>query len=184
MMSVDRPNDTGEGVIDAPSKPRRTEHGVARRPDRSGIATAPDGVHLAFDVYGSGDPTLLLLPSAPIVHSRQWKGQIHFLSRFSRVITYDGRGNGLSDRPTDPDAYADDRMVADIATVMDATEMDRAVLVGLCIDGVWRSIRLAAEQPDRVLGIVAFAVGVPRIAPAQPHYVAATAAFDEELPTQ
>ena len=55
---------------------------------------------IAYEVYGSGEPTILLLPSAPIVHSRQWKGQVPYLSRRHRVVTYDGRGNGASDRPT------------------------------------------------------------------------------------
>jgi pimeloyl-ACP methyl ester carboxylesterase len=157
--------------------------GRARLPARSGLAPASDGVRIAWDEYGSGDPTIVLLPSAPIIHSRQWKAQVHFLSRFWRLITYDGRGNGRSDRPTDPAAYADDRMTEDIATVLDATGTDQAVLVGLCVDGVWRSIRLAAENPGRVLGIVAFGVGVPRLAPAQAHYLSAGATFDEELPT-
>jgi pimeloyl-ACP methyl ester carboxylesterase len=159
------------------------DSGRARLPDRSGFATAPDGVRLAFDVYGRGDMTLVLLPSAPIVHSRQWKAQVHYLSRRWRVVTYDGRGNGRSDRPLDPMAYVDDRFVDDLGAVMDATETDRAVLVGLCIDGVWRSIRFAAASPERVAGIVAFGVGVPRIAPIQPHYKAAIATFDDELPT-
>jgi len=170
-------------MIEAPSQPRRTERGVARRPDAAGDATSPDGVRIHYDVYGSGSPTLVLLPSAPIVHSRQWKGQIHFLSRHYRVVTYDGRGNGLSDRPEEPAAYHDDRYVDDLVTVMDATDTGRAVLVGLCGDGVWRSIRLAAEQPERVAGIVAFGIGVPRLSPPQPHYVAANAVFDDELPT-
>jgi len=157
--------------------------GRARLPVRSGLAEGSDGVRLAWEEFGGGDPTILLLPSAPIIHSRQWKAQIHFLSRFWRVITFDGRGNGRSDRPTDPAAYDDDRMVADIVTVLDATGSERAVLVGLCVDGVWRAIRLAAEDPGRVLGIVAFGIGVPRLAPPQPHYVAAGAVFDEVLPT-
>ena len=155
----------------------------AALPLRSDLAVAPDGVRLGLDVYGAGDPTLVLMPSAPIIHARQWKAQVPYLSRRYRVVTYDGRGNGRSDRPTDPAAYHDDRFVADLATVMDATETDRAVLVGLCVDGVWRAIRLAVEQPERVLGIVAFAVGVPRLAPAQPHYVTSSKAFDDELPT-
>jgi pimeloyl-ACP methyl ester carboxylesterase len=159
------------------------DSGRARLPDLSGFAVADDGVRLAFDVYGDGDPTIVLLPSTPIVHSRQWKAQIHYLSRRYRVVAYDGRGNGRSDRPLDPAAYADDRMVGDIVSVMDATRTDRAVLVGLCIDGVWRSIRLAAEHPERVRGIVAFGIGVPRLAPPQPHYVAASATFDDVLPT-
>ena len=170
-------------MIETASRPRRTEHGVARRPKTSGDVAAPDGVRIHFDVFGAGEPTLVLLPNAPIIHSRQWKAQIHFLSRFYRVVTYDGRGNGLSDRPTDPAAYHDDRFVEDLVAVMDATDTAAAVLVGLCVDGVWRSVRLAAERPDRVLGIVAFAVGVPRLAPTQPHYLDANAHFDEELPT-
>jgi pimeloyl-ACP methyl ester carboxylesterase len=165
---------------------RRALHddaGRAVRPGRSDVAIAPDGVRLGFDVYGSGEPTLVLMPSAPIIHSRQWKAQVPYLSRRYRVVTYDGRGNGRSDRPTDPAAYHDDRFLADLVAVMDTTETERAVLVGLCVDGVWRAIRLAVEQPERVLGIVAFAVGVPRITPAQPHYVAATKVWDEVLPT-
>jgi pimeloyl-ACP methyl ester carboxylesterase len=168
--------------ISVPSR-LHDDGGRAALPGQSCVALAPDGIHIACDVYGSGEPTLILLPSAPIVHSRQWKGQVPYLSRHYRVVTYDGRGNGRSDRPTDPASYHDDRYVADIETVMDATDTERAVLVGLCTDGVWRAIRLAAEKPDRVLGIVAFAVGVPRIAPPQPHYVASGKVFDEVLPT-
>jgi pimeloyl-ACP methyl ester carboxylesterase len=159
------------------------DSGRARLPDRSGIARSSDGVGIAWDLYGEGDPTILLLPSAPIIHSRQWKAQVPYLARTHRVVTYDGRGNGRSDRPQDPADYHDDRYVDDIEAVLDATGTERAVLVGLCVDGVWRSIRLAARAPERILGIVAFAVGVPRLAPAQPHYVSATAHWDEELPT-
>jgi len=47
----------------------------ARLPDRSGLATASDGVRIAWEEFGSGDPTILMLPSAPIVHSRQWRAR-------------------------------------------------------------------------------------------------------------
>ena len=50
-------------------------------PDSDAIATSADGVRLAFETFGSGDPTIVLLPSTPIVHSRQWKGQVPYLSR-------------------------------------------------------------------------------------------------------
>jgi pimeloyl-ACP methyl ester carboxylesterase len=168
-------------MIDTTTVARETS-GRARVATESGRVTSRDGVRIAYDVYGSGDPTIVLLPSAPIIHSRQWKGQIHFLSRSWRVITFDGRGNGRSDRPTTSEAYHDDRFVDDLVAVMDATSTDRAVLVGLCVDGVWRSIRLAAEQPERVLGIVAFAVGVPRLSPI-PDYKEPALHFDEELPS-
>jgi pimeloyl-ACP methyl ester carboxylesterase len=153
----------------------------ACHPDAAGFAER-DGVRLFHEVYGtgSGEPTILFVPSAPIVHSRQWKGQVPYLSRHYRVVTYDGRGNGRSDRPTRADDYRDEEMVADLEAVMDATGTARAVLVGLCTDGVWRAIRLAATHPARVLGIVAFGIGVPRLAPAHPWY--ANARFDDDLP--
>ena len=154
----------------------------AREPDITGVAASPDGVRIAYEVFGRGDPTIVLLPSAPIVHARQWKGQVPYLSRTRRVVAYDGRGNGGSDRPTDPAAYVDERFVEDLETVLDATGTGRAVLVGLCTDGVWRAIRFAAANPARVVGIVAFGIGVPRLTPPHPHYVAAAATFDEALP--
>jgi pimeloyl-ACP methyl ester carboxylesterase len=177
---------TAIGVASGASGPRHQarrpeDSGRSRLPDASGIAIAPDGVRLAWDVYGSGDPTIVLLPSAPIVHSRQWKAQIHFLSRSYRVVTFDGRGNGGSDRPTDPAAYADVTMTQDVGTVLDASGTASAVLVGLCGDGVWRAIRYAVEHPERVRGIVAFAVGVPYLS--SPHPWKLEYAFDDVLPT-
>ena len=96
-------------------------------------------------------------------------------------MSFDGRGNGLSDRPTDPVAYSDAQIVGDIEAVMDGTGTEAAVLVGLCGDGVWRAIELAATKPERVLGIVAFAAGVPLLAP--PHPWKTAWSFEDELPT-
>ena len=145
------------------------------------MVAGPDGVRIAYEVFGSGDPTVVFLPSTPIIHSRQWKGQVPYLARSHRVITFDGRGNGRSDRPEEPDAYREASMVSDLEAVMDATATDAAVLVGLCSDGVWRAIELAAARPDRVLGIVAFAVGVPLLTP--PHPWRVQHSFEDELPT-
>ena len=160
---------------------RAADAARAAEPTATGLVEAPDGVRVAFDVYGAGEPTLVLLPSTPIVHSRQWKGQVPYLSRHFRVVTFDGRGNGRSDRPTDPAAYSDERITADIVAVMDATAASPAILVGLCGDSVWRAIRLAATEPDRVAGIVAFAVGVPRLSP--PHPNRSAVRFDDVLPS-
>jgi len=153
----------------------------AVEPARSGVVAGPDGVRIAYEVVGEGTPTLVFLPSTPIVHSRQWKGQVPYFSRRHRVVTFDGRGNGRSDRPTDPDAYREECMVGDIERVMDGTGTDTAVVVGLCGDGVWRAIEFAAAKPDRVLGIVAFATGVPLLSP--PHPWKVQWSFDDELPT-
>jgi pimeloyl-ACP methyl ester carboxylesterase len=69
----------------------------ARYPDSSGY-TERDGVRLYYEVYGSGEPTVFLLPTWSIIHSRHWKMQIPYLARHCRVLTFDGRGNGRSDR--------------------------------------------------------------------------------------
>ena len=153
----------------------------AVEPAETGIAESSDGVRIAYEVVGVGEPTIVFLPSTPIVHSRQWKGQVPYLSRRHRVVTYDGRGNGRSDRPTVPSAYGSERLVSDLEAVLDATGTDRAVLVWLCGDGVWPSIRFAAAHPERALGIVAFAPGVPRLTPPHPHWTQVS--FDDDLPS-
>jgi pimeloyl-ACP methyl ester carboxylesterase len=79
----------------------------ARDPDRDGFADH-DGVRVFYEVFGAGEPTLVLVPSNPIVHSRQWKAQVPYLSGHYRVVTFDGRGNGRSDRPEAPEAYTDE----------------------------------------------------------------------------
>src|SRR5215210_4760568 len=98
-------------------------------PDESGYVER-DGVRVYYEVYGSGEPTVLLLPTWSIIHSRQWKMQIPFLARHCRVLTFDGRGNGRSDRPVAPEAYDEGEFAADALAVMDATATASAWIVG------------------------------------------------------
>jgi pimeloyl-ACP methyl ester carboxylesterase/predicted glycosyltransferase len=129
----------------------------ARYPNSSGYVERA-GVKLHFEVYGSGEPTVLLLPTWSIVHSRHWKMQIPYLSRHCRVVTFDGRGNGLSDRPAE--GYGEREFAADTIAVMDATGTGRATLVSLSL-GAQRGLILAAEHPDRVDGAVFICPAVP-----------------------
>jgi pimeloyl-ACP methyl ester carboxylesterase/predicted glycosyltransferase len=122
----------------------------ARYPDDEGYVER-DGVRVFYEVYGEGEPTLLLLPTWSIIHSRQWKMQIPYLARHFRVVTFDGRGNGGSDRPSEPEAYDEREFVADAVAVMDATQTEQAVIVGFSMGGQ-RGLILAAEHPERVLG--------------------------------
>jgi alpha-beta hydrolase superfamily lysophospholipase len=46
-------------------------------------------VRLYYEVYGSGEPAVFLLPTWSIVHSRHWKMQIPYLARHCRVITFE-----------------------------------------------------------------------------------------------
>jgi pimeloyl-ACP methyl ester carboxylesterase/predicted glycosyltransferase len=158
-------------TIDTPAAAR--EQTRARYPDEEGYVERA-GVRVFYEVYGSGEPTVLLLPTWSIIHSRHWKAQIPYLARHARVVTFDGRGNGRSDRPDTEEAYAEREFAADALAVMDATGTERAVLVGLSAGVLWGAL-LAAEHPERVDGVVF-------IAPAAPfaqHLARATGPFDE-----
>jgi pimeloyl-ACP methyl ester carboxylesterase/predicted glycosyltransferase len=134
-------------------------------PNRDGYVER-DGVQIYYEVFGAGEPTVLLLPTWSIVHSRHWKMQIPYLSRHCRVVTFDGRGNGRSDRPIEPDAYREEEFADDALAVMDATATDRAVLVSLS-RGAERSLHLAASHPERVDKLVFIAPALP-LPPATP----------------
>jgi pimeloyl-ACP methyl ester carboxylesterase len=108
---------------------------------------------VAWERYGEGGPTILLMPTWSIFPSRHWKFQIPYLARHFRVVTFDGRGNGRSDRPSGPAAYADTEFAADAAAVLDATGTERAVVAGLSM-GAGYTVRFAVEHPDRTLAIV------------------------------
>jgi pimeloyl-ACP methyl ester carboxylesterase/predicted glycosyltransferase len=130
-------------ALEAPAEQTR-----ARYPDSEGFVER-DGVRIFYEVYGRGEPTVLLLPTWSIVHSRHWKMQIPYLSRHARVVTFDGRGNGRSDRPQTPEAYDEREFAADAVAVLDATRTDSAAIVGFS-QGAQRGLILAAEHPERV----------------------------------
>jgi pimeloyl-ACP methyl ester carboxylesterase/UDP:flavonoid glycosyltransferase YjiC (YdhE family) len=149
----------------------------ARKPERQGY-TVRDGVRLSWELYGKGDRTVFFLPPWSIIHSRHWKFQVAYLARHCRVLVMDGRGNGLSDRPSDVAAYADEEFVADALAIMDETDTALAALVSLSMGARW-ALLLAAEHPERVASIVFIAPAVPLV-PWDPFRLAARALFDEE----
>ena len=156
----------------------RREQSRARYPDEEGVVVR-DGVSTFYEVYGEGETTVLLLPTWSLVHSRHWKMQIPYLSRHVRVVTFDGRGSGRSDRPREPLAYGEREFAADALAVMDATRTDQAVLVSLSL-GSQRALLLAAGHPDRVRGCVFIAPSLP-IAPGHAYRTAHS--FEEALDT-
>jgi pimeloyl-ACP methyl ester carboxylesterase/predicted glycosyltransferase len=164
-----------------PASPAGTgarEQTRARYPDAEGYVER-DGVRVFYEVYGSGEPTVVLLPTWSIVHSRTWKAQIPYLSRHFRVVTFDGRGNGRSDRPLGAHTYVPGEFAADTLAVMDATGTRRAAIVALSCGALWATI-LAAEHPERV-DAVAYIGPAVGLAPGHPEREGWP--FDESLET-
>ncbi len=131
----------------------------AMYPDEEGYIKR-DGVRVFYEVYGTGEPTILFCPTWTLLPSRIWKMQIAYLARHFRVIVFDPRGNGESDRPTTREAYAESEFAQDAIDVLDATGTDQAVVVGLS-RGTQRASLLAAEHPERVLKLVFIAPYFP-----------------------
>jgi len=129
-----------------------------------------DGITIHYERYGSGTPTLLLLPPWSLVHSRHWKLQIPYLARHSTVLTFDGRGNGRSDRPGEAALYSPTEFAGDALAVMDATQTERVVLVSVSSGALW-SLQLCAEHSERVLGAIFIAPRVPFALPPLEHVV-------------
>jgi pimeloyl-ACP methyl ester carboxylesterase/predicted glycosyltransferase len=129
----------------------------ARYPDASGFIER-DGVRVFWESYGTGEQVVLMLPTWEIVHSRIWKCQIPFLARRFRVITFDPRGNGRSDRPDDVRAYDRHEYAADAIAILDALQVERTVVVSWCT-GV--GVRLAATHPERVTALVEISTDLP-----------------------
>jgi pimeloyl-ACP methyl ester carboxylesterase len=134
-------------------RPRRApEQTRARYPDVTGVVERDDG-WVAYEVYGAGDPPLVFVPPWQIVHARIWKAQIPDFARRHLVVAWDNRGNGLSDRPTDPIVHTTRARAANLEAVMDASGVRAAVLVGLS-GSSGAMILFASEHPERVLGLV------------------------------
>lgn len=131
----------------------------ARQPDETGFIER-DGVRVFFEVYGQGDPTIVFAPTWSIVTSRVWKSQIPYFARRHRVVTFDPRGNGRSDRPADIGAYAEREFAMDLLAVMDAAEVERAVVVSLS-KGAQRTLIAATERSERIAGLVFIGPAVP-----------------------
>jgi pimeloyl-ACP methyl ester carboxylesterase/predicted glycosyltransferase len=113
------------------------------------------------------------------VHSRAWKFQIPYLARHGRVITFDRRGNGRSDRPDDVGAYDRREITADALAVLEAAGAEQVVLVSWCGSG--EDLLLAAEHPELVTSLVLIA---PDLRVTDDPADEAGFSFEDELPTE
>lgn len=137
------------------------------------------GCRISWQEFGTGERTVLLLPTWSIVHTDFWRHQVGVLAERYRVVTFDGLGNGASDRPTDKRLYGDLPVVEDAVAVLDARGVKDAAVLGVSQGGPW-ALALAGLHPDRVAAAVFIAPNV-QLAPGHPERVAASARFEDVL---
>ncbi|MDQ3659584.1 MAG: adenylate/guanylate cyclase domain-containing protein [Actinomycetota bacterium] len=121
-----------------------------------------DGLHIAYQVVGSGPFDLLYAPGWFSNLECAWEvpelGEfLAELASLSRLILFDRRGFGLSDSPTTTGLWSLELGMDDIRAVMDAAGSERAVLFGMDDGGALCTL-FAASNPGRVSALVLFAV--------------------------
>lgn len=121
--------------------------------------TNAGGVYLAWQCFGTGKTDLLIIPGFVSNVEMAWEQPqlAHFLAcaaREFRVIIFDRRGVGLSDRTVDKPSMAS--AVADVLAVLDAAGSRRAVVFGASEGGAV-AIQLCCDHPQRVAGLCLFA---------------------------
>jgi pimeloyl-ACP methyl ester carboxylesterase/DNA-binding CsgD family transcriptional regulator len=143
----------------------------ASRPPQIEFGRSSDDTRIAYALTGDGPP---------LVRASHWLGNLDFdwqtpvwgpwidaLSERYRLLRYDSRGCGLSDREVEEIAI--DGLVADLECVVDKAGLDRFALLGMSQGGAI-SIVYAARHPERVSHLVlcgAFARGPLRRSPSQ-----------------
>ncbi len=115
-----------------------------------------NGVKIYYERHGSGPA--LLLTHGFTASSRRWTAQATaFRDRYS-VILWDMRGHGRSDYPQDAAAYSVAQTTADMAAVLDACGVERAVVGGLSLGG-FMSLAFHLHYPERVRALMIFDAG-------------------------
>lgn len=115
-------------------------------------------VHVAYQVHGAGATDLVFVPGFVSNLDQQWDdpGYARLLARlgaFARVIRFDKRGTGLSDRLADIPTL--EQRMDDVRAVMDAAGSGSAVVFGVS-EGGCMSAAFAATHPTRVHGLVLY----------------------------
>jgi len=111
--------------------------------------TANDGKRIWYDVLGDGDP-LVLIGGSSLVH-RQWDFMLPILQDHFKVILYDQRGAGHSDRT--PVGITVEQWVDDLKQILDEIAVERAHIFGTS-NGSFIVIGFAAKYPESAESII------------------------------
>src|SRR5215472_4708217 len=115
--------------------------------------TSFDGVRIAYLAESDG-PYVLLLHGFAADHDANWvaPGVVDALvSAGHRVLAPDARGHGASDKPYDPEAYADDAMVRDARALLDHVGVDTCAVAGYSMGAMTSSQLVPVEPRARAL---------------------------------
>jgi len=107
------------------------------------------GVSIHYEAHGPADAPAILLSHGYGATMRMWDGQVAAFADRCRLVLWDMRGHGESGDPRDPALYSQALTVGDMAAVLDATGIERAVIAGLSLGGVM-SLAFHLVHPDRV----------------------------------
>lgn len=111
--------------------------------------TNGNGINLYYEVHGEGEPLLLIMGLS--LNSKSWFRTLPALSEHFKVIIFDNRGTGHSDKPNKP--YSIEQMAEDAKCVLDAAGEDSAYVYGISMGGMIAQ-RLALMYPARVRSLV------------------------------
>jgi pimeloyl-ACP methyl ester carboxylesterase len=115
-------------------------------------------VHIAYQAFGNGPINLVMVPGFVSNVENYWDQPdlARFLNRlgsYARVVTFDKRGTGMSDRVAELPGL--EQRMDDLRAVMDAAGMEQAALVGIS-EGAPLSVLFAATYPDRCRALVLY----------------------------
>lgn len=116
---------------------------------------SPEGINIAFAAVGSGPP--LVKTANWLTHleydweSPVWSPLLQRLAEKNRLVRYDGRGNGLSDRDVGEISFAG--FVRDLEAVVDTVKPERFAMLGIS-QGAAIAIAYAVRHPERVTKLI------------------------------
>ncbi len=139
-------------------------------------------VHIAYQVLGEGPLDLVYVPGwvSHLEHAWEEPGVARFyrrLASFSRLILFDKRGTGLSDRVSDAALPNLEQRMDDLRAVMDAAGSERAALFGIS-EGGPLSVLFAATYPVRTTALVLYGTYARFLQAADYPWRPSTAAFE------
>ena len=124
-----------------------------------------DGIHIGYQIFGNGPYDLVVNDGWMSNVDANWDVPEFAdfnatLARRARVIMFDRRGFGVSDRPSSLDAMTIEKAMDDMRAVMDAAGSERALVFGVEA-GATVGIMFAASYPERTIGLI---LGTPMVA--------------------